>query len=232
MISIIIPTYNEEESIGNTIKWIRKDDTNHFITEIIVVDGGSADKTKEEVEKNAGHFVVSPKKGRAIQMNYGAAIAKGSILYFLHADTFPPKNFAHQILQAYQNGYHSGCFRLDFNHDHWFLKANCWFTRFDVNNFRFGDQSLFVTKKVFAKVGGFNKKMIVLEDQDIICNIRKYSRFKVMEESVTSSARKYMLNGIYKTQTIYYLIYMMYKLGFSQQKLVSTYKSFIKQNKI
>lgn len=62
--------------------------------------------------------------------------------------------------------------------------------------------------------------------------ISRQCRFRVLPESVTTSARKYLLNGIYKTQAVYYLIYMMYGLGFSQQNLVTTYKAFITQNKL
>ncbi len=81
------------------------------------------------------------------------------MLYFLHADSIPPNNFITQILRAYKDGAKSGCFRLAFDYHHWFLKANAWFTRFNVNAVRFGDQSLFVTKDVFQKCGGFRENL-------------------------------------------------------------------------
>ena len=84
-------------------------------------------------------------------MNLGATIAKEKVLYFLHADSTPPQNFTADISKAVGQGYGIGCYRLAFDYKHWLLKANCWFTRFDVNAFRFGDQSLFVTKEIFDK---------------------------------------------------------------------------------
>ncbi|MGI8580918.1 MAG: glycosyltransferase [Chitinophagaceae bacterium] len=69
-------------------------------------------------------MVTSEQKGRAAQMNKGALVAKHDILYFLHADSIPPNNFTTQILDAYKKGVNSGCFRLSFDYDHWFLKAN------------------------------------------------------------------------------------------------------------
>ena len=121
---------------------------------------------------------------------------------------------------------------MQFDHKHWFLKANAWFTRFNVNAVRFGDQSLFVTKDVFQKTNGFDENLIVMEDQEIISRIRKYGKFKVMNGYVITSARKYLDNGVYKMQAVFFVIYFMYQLGYSQQKLVATYRNLIKQNKV
>ncbi len=232
MISIIIPAYNEEASIAKTIAWI-KDKTNlAHITEIIVCDGGSSDNTISEASNAGAVTIISPAKGRAAQMNYGASIAKSNILYFLHADTLPPEGFTNDILNAVDATIQAGCFMLAFDYQHWFLKANCWFTRFDVNAVRFGDQSLFVTKEVFVKTGGFNERHIVMEDQEIIKRIKKICRFIIIKKPVLTSARKYLENGIYKTQGIFFIIYFMYKLGYSQQQLVATYRRLIRQDKL
>lgn len=232
MISIVIPTYNEEAQIANTIKAIRQKANPAHITEIIVADGGSNDRTVAVAKAMNAVAVVSPTKGRAAQMNYGAAIAKGNILYFLHADTLPANDFTTDIMNAIENGYEAGCFILAFDYSHWFLKANCWFTRFDVNVIRFGDQSLFITKEKFIQSGGFCEKHIVMEDQEIIKRIRNFCRFKVIKKPVITSARKYLENGIYKTQGIFFIIFFMYKLGYSQQALVNTYRRLIRQDKV
>ena len=121
---------------------------------------------------------------------------------------------------------------LSFDKKHWFLKANCLFTQFDVNAIRFGDQSLFVRKVIFEKTTGFSEKMIVLEDQEFIKRLKKICNFTIIKKPVITSARKYIENGIYKTQLIFCIIYSMYKLGYSQQKLIATYKNLIVQNKI
>jgi len=121
---------------------------------------------------------------------------------------------------------------LSFDYNHWFLKANCWFTRFDVDTIRFGDQSLFVTKDAFLKADGFCEKHIVLEDQEFIKRVKKTVRFTIIKKPVITSARKYLENGIYKTQGIFFIIYFMYSFGFSQQNLVATYRKLIRQDKL
>jgi len=187
MISIIIPTYNEEENIAATIAEIKNRDKENCSSEIIVSDGQSTDKTVA-IASNAGATVITnEKKGRSAQMNYGASIAKGEVLYFLHADSIPPENFTSYILNAIGEKYVSGCFRLAFDYQHWFLKANCWFTRFDVNAVRFGDQSLFVRKDVFEKCGGFDEKLLMMEDQEIIHRIKKYGKFNTNLKTKTTT---------------------------------------------
>jgi len=232
MISIIIPTYNEEENIAETITEIKKRDNEKLISEIIISDGQSTDKTVEIASNADTTVVVCEKKGRAAQMNYGASIAKEEILYFLHADSIPPENFTASILNAFEKNYIAGCFRLAFDYDHWFLKANCWFTRFDVNAVRFGDQSLFITKDVFEKCCGFDANLLMMEDQEIIHRIKKYGKFIVMNGTVTTSARKYLDNGIYRMQFIFFRIWLLYYLGYSQQYLLELHKRLIRKTKL
>jgi len=232
MISIIIPTYNEEENIAETIAEIKRRDNGKLISEIIVSVGQSTDQTAT-IASNAGATVATnEKKRRSAQMNYGASIAKGEVLYFLHADSIPPENFTKYILKAIEKKYASGCFRLAFDYDHRFLKANCWFTRFDVNIIRFGDQSLFVRKDVFEKCGGFDEKLLMMEDQEIIHRIKKYGKFTVMKAAITTSARKYLDNGIYRMQFIFFRIWLLYYLGYSQQYLLKLHKKLIRNTKL
>jgi len=232
MISIIIPAYNEEAQIATTIAAIRARGNAAYVTEIIVADGGSKDNTIEAAKAAGANAIVSPAKGRAAQMNYGASIANGEILYFLHADTLPAINFTADIINTVQKGFEAGCFMLAFDHTHWFLQANCWFTRFDVNAVRFGDQSLFINKEKFLQAGGFCEQHIVMEDQEIIKRIKKICHFTVIKKPVITSARKYLENGIYKTQGIFFIIYFMYQLGYPQQVLVNTYRRLIRQDKL
>lgn len=230
-ISIIIPVYNEEGVIGKTIQYLKSVTVNKQI-EIIVVDGGSIDGTIKEAEAEHVIVIKSARKGRAAQMNEGAKAADGTVLYFLHADSLPPASFHRDIVQAVQNGNNMGCYRLRFDHDHWFLKFNAWFTRFDVNAFRYGDQSLFVTKDKFEKVGGFCEKHIVMEDQEIVKRLRPHGKFIILSKEITTSARKYIENGIFKMQGIFFLIYFMYQLGYSQERLLTTFRKLIRQDKL
>ena len=124
----------------------------------------------------------------------------------------------HRFLDAYKKGVHSGCFRLQFDYDHWFLKANAWFTRFNVNAVHFGDHSLFVTNDVFERSGGFREDLMMMEDQEIIYRLEKHSRFKVLNDVVTTSARKYLDNGAFRMQGIFFRIWAMYYLAIRRSK--------------
>ncbi len=231
MLSIIIPTYNEAGQIAKTIAAI-KTAAGNFKYEIIIVDCGSNDETLSIAKANDVTALISNKKGRADQMNFGALKSNGDVLYFLHADSIPPKNFIQYINDALAKHFSSGCFRLQFDYNHWFLKANAWFTKFNVNAVRFGDQSLFVTKHVFNKCGGFCEDLYIMEDQEIIHRIKKSGRFIVMNDVVITSARKYHDNGIYRMQGIFFRIWFLYYMGYSQRRLLELYKRLIKKNKL
>ncbi|MHA4846519.1 TIGR04283 family arsenosugar biosynthesis glycosyltransferase [Flavitalea antarctica] len=232
MISIIIPVYNEEKHIVPTIELIRQHDTENLVSEIIVSDGGSKDDTINTAALTNCRVISSPRKGRAAQMNYGAEHAKENLLYFIHADTIPPKGFSTDVKRAIQSGAGAGCFMLAFDHDHWFLRTLCWFTRFNVGAFRYGDQSLFIRKPLFRSHKGFREDHVVMEDYELVTRISDQSEFIVIKKPVITSARKYLENGLFKTQAVFFLIFFMYKFGYTQQKLVSTYRKLIKQDKL
>ena len=229
-ISIIIPVKNEAAQLPVLLHYLNAIPGKAHIAEIIVSDGKSTDDTVQIANLYGAKVVLSEQAGRGRQMNAGAKSATGNILYFLHADSIPPTGFVEDILDSINAGNVAGCYRLRFDDDHWFLKANAWFTRFNVNAVRFGDQSLFVNKSVFETIGCFREDLIIMEDQEIIHRIRAQGRFAVIEDYVTTSARKYKVNGIYRMQGIFFYIYFAYLLGASQQKLVSIYKKLIRSS--
>jgi rSAM/selenodomain-associated transferase 2 len=230
MISIVIPAFNEGSIIRKTVSSIISQ--GDLVVEVIVSDGGSTDNTIAEATAAGAQVLLSPTKGRAAQMNAGAHLAKGSVLYFLHADSVVPSGFADDIANSVREGTVAGCFRLAFDYDHWFLQMQCWFTRFDIDAFRYGDQSLFVNKTVFERCGGFNESFVVFEDNEIIGRLKKFGPFRILKKAMITSARKYTANGVYKTQFIFYLLYFMYKMKFTQDQLVGTFKNLIRQDKV
>jgi rSAM/selenodomain-associated transferase 2 len=232
MISIIIPTYNESEQIRKTIGNLKLLDKNNQVKEILIVDGGSTDNSIQIASAAGAETMTAPRRGRAAQMNFAASVATCDVLYFLHADTIPPPGFVEDILSSVEKGFVAGCYRLSFDLDHWFLKANCWFTRFDINAVRFGDQSLFVTKPVFDAIGGFSEDLYIMEDQEIIGRIKRQGRFKVMQNDVITSARKYRENGVYRMQLFFFRIWLLYYLGYSQKSLLLLYRKLLRNHKL
>lgn len=226
-LSIIIPTYNEAAVIRDLLRYLQRHASPG--TEIIVADGGSTDTTRTIAREQGAQVLPCGRKGRGPQMNAGAEASTGDILYFLHADTFPPVGFEAYIKQAVQQGAGSGCFRLQFDSSHWFLRLNAWFTQFDINAVRFGDQSLFVRRDVFLSAGGFDEQLLLLEDQEIIGRLRRLASFAVLPQQVTTSARKYREAGLYRLQAGYFLIYGLYRCGMSQQRLARIYKWLLRR---
>jgi hypothetical protein len=174
-----------------------------------------------------GNLYDSPTKGRAAQMNFGASKAKGEVLYFLHADSFPPINIIDDIFENIKKGFHSGCYKLSFDSDEILLKFYTWFTKFNVDVFRFGDQSLYVHKDLFHKIGGFNNSLIVMEDQQIVREIKRQGKFIVMNGAITTSSRKYKRIGILKLQLIFTLIVILFYMRVNQEILVHFYSTQI-----
>jgi rSAM/selenodomain-associated transferase 2 len=227
-ISIIIPTLNEEENIGGLIS--RLNDTNRRV-EIIVADANSEDRTREIAESSGSRVITLNKPSRPKQLNTGANLAQADLLYFVHADTLPPKNYADQIIEAASDGNTFGSFRFRFDSNKRALRFNSWCTRIPVMMVRGGDQSLFIPRKLFQKLGGYREDHIVMEDYDILRRGKKLARFKLIQDDVIVSARKYEQNPYWKVNISNFVVFTLYYLGVSPQRLLKLYKSMINHPK-
>ncbi|HEX8331865.1 MAG TPA: TIGR04283 family arsenosugar biosynthesis glycosyltransferase [Segetibacter sp.] len=226
MLSIIIPTYNEAENIGILINYLKKHSSENSV-EIIISDGGSIDKTVDVAQEGGAAAVVSPKKGRAAQMNYGASLAKGDTLYFVHADAFPPESFVLDIEDALKRGFQIGRYQTKFDSDKIILKLNAFFTRFDLFVCYGGDQTLFITTQLFNQINGYKEDMLIMEDYDIVRRARQSGKYKILKKAVLVSARKYETNSWLTVQNANRTIVSMYKKGASQDDMVNKYKEML-----
>ena len=225
-ISIIVPVYNEETHIPKLAAHLLDHAHTKEDLEILIVDGGSTDDSRA-IALDAALTVISSPKGRAIQMNRGAAMAQGDIIYFLHVDTLPPKHFDKSIRAAVQNGDKAGCFRMRFDTECRFLQFFAWFSRFNHQICRGGDQSLFITKQFFYELGGFDESYSVYEDSELINRIYKEVPFKILPETVVTSARRYEDHGAVSLQYHFGVIHMKNWLGAGPEQLYRYYKKNI-----
>ena len=225
-ISIIIPVLNEANYIKKVLLAISKNAGSNRIGEILVVDGGSSDETIS-IARDYGATVINSKKGRAAQMNVGAENATGEILYFLHVDSLPPKHFDLAIFHAFEEGNEVGCFQLRFNSDSNFLRFFAWCTKINHQICRGGDQSLFITNKLFHENNGFNENYIIYEDNEFIGRMYKLKPFKIIPEKITTSARRYEERGMVNLQWHFGMIHLKHFLGAKPQKLHQYYLKHI-----
>lgn len=227
-ISIIIPIFNEVDAIHRLLLHIENVVSKTIPYEIIVVDGGSTDASSKQVQNSKSAILIPSEKGRAKQMNAGAKHASGNILYFLHCDSFPPKNFDVAIVKEIDRGNLAGCFRMKFDYNHPVLLVSQWFTRFNHISCRGGDQSLFVTKELFDKIKGFNESYIIYEDNEIIKRLYQEQQFVVIPKYLITSARRYRINGAWKLQYHFTVIHLKRKLGHSVESLLDYYRKNVK----
>ncbi len=216
MISIIIPTLNEAETIGRCLSKLL---AHHGNFEIIVSDGGSVDGTLEVVGlfPDVGRR-VSP-RGRGRQMNEGAKAAKGNIYLFLHADTsLPPGGL--QIVEEVMSDSRvvGGCFCLSFDAGHLFLKGLSLFTRINHTLFTYGDQSLFLPASIFRTIGGY-RAIPIMEDVDIQSRLRRAGRFVKIRRPVVTSARRFLKHGVIRQQALNTALVSLYHLGIPPSRL-------------
>jgi rSAM/selenodomain-associated transferase 2 len=230
-ISIIIPILNESKTIVSLLQYLIKNSSSTNISEIIVVDGGSKDESFKLVSDfnllNDKVILMSSERGRATQMNLGKQKATGTILYFLHADSFPPNGFDQLIINEVKKGNLAGCFKMKFNHHHWWLRLASWLTKFQWRACRGGDQSQYITKELFKEIGGFNEHYMIYEDNLLINELYKRNLFKVIQKSIVTSARLYERKGIWALQYHFLTIYLKRWMGASAEDIYNYYKKHI-----
>jgi rSAM/selenodomain-associated transferase 2 len=196
-VSVIIPTWNEAASLGDTIAGLRKQQPH----EIIVADGGSTDATRAAAA-GADRFVEAP-RGRAVQMNAGSAFATGDVLLFLHADcSLEAGGIAQAEHYLRRSNVAAGCFTMRVAAEgliyRWIDFATT--ARVRLTGMIFGDQGLFLSREAFCRVGGF-PMLRLMEDVYLSARLRRLGRVVVAPARIHVSPRRWQRSGILR-QTV------------------------------
>lgn len=231
LISVIIPVYNEQENLLKRLSFLCKQ-ANKFPLEIIVANSPETSDNTEQVCKNFDKvkYLSAEKKGRAVQMNFGAKHAKGNVLLFLHADNQLPENFYDEVVRAVKNKNKAGFFAYKFDKETFLLNVNSRFTTKDGIFAGGGDQNQFFTKEIFEQLNGFNETFCIMEDFEIIDRIRKLKiPYTIIQSRAIASARKYDHNSWLKVNLINGYVFLLYKCGVHPKKLRKKYKSLLRE---
>lgn len=215
-VSVIIPALNEEETVASAI---RSASAKGLRVEVIVVDGGSTDRTAS-LARECGATIVHASRGRAAQMNAGAACASGDFLVFLHADSVLPPEFAEQVVSALSDGATAlAAFRLSIDSPRTTLRLIA-----QVANARsrlglpYGDQAFAVRAALFRQLGGF-RDVPIMEDFAFARDIRKHGAIRIVDGCVTTSARRWLRQGAVATTVVNQLCVIGFALGVAPTRL-------------
>ena len=237
-LSIIIPTLDEEKCLGRTLSSINL--LKPSAIEIIVVDGGSEDDTINIAENYNVILITSPTKGRAIQMNDGAKLAKGDYLCFVHADTLVPHDLVTIFEITLHNQHIAGGGFISLMKGskttrwgtslHNYLKTyyapflfRPYLFFFKGLRLLFGDQVMFCRRSDFWKCGGFDSNLPIMEDADLCLRLVNYGRICLLNRVVESSDRRVAKLGSFKANIIYLWIGILWGLGVSADYLKQFY---------
>jgi rSAM/selenodomain-associated transferase 2 len=210
VISIIIPALNEASTIEQFLKSLRERASD---VEIIVVDGGSSDRTFDLARDHSDQCLRSA-RGRALQMNAGAAAATGDVLWFLHADTKVPADCIQQISDVLRNSeVVGGFFRIHIPSRRFVYRLTDSFAHYAglILQMRFGDHGFFCRRAVFREIGGF-PELPLMEDAEFFRELRRRGRTAIISSRLITSPRRYKQIGPWRLTVTYGLIALLYSL--------------------
>lgn len=221
-LSIVMPALNEAATIEATLNALQVYRLRGV--EIVVADGESSDGTADLARGRADRVISAP-RGRALQMNEGAAEARGDVLLFLHADTLLPDDADRKIMDGLtRSGRAWGRFDVRFDTSGAMrLVAFAMNWRSRLTGICTGDQAMFVTRAAFEMAGGF-PPIALMEDIALSARLKRISRPLCLSARVTTSARRWQKNGIWRTVLLMWSLRLRYFLGADPAKLARAYR--------
>jgi uncharacterized protein len=223
MLSVIIPALNEEASIARAVDSARSAGS----AEVIVVDGGSRDRTIEVARSRGAAVILSP-PGRALQMNAGAARARGDLCLFLHADSVLPAGYDRLVAEALDRpGTVAGAFRLEIEDENPVFRGieALVYWRSTWGRLPYGDQAIFVRTSVFRAIGGF-PEVGIMEDVELVCHLRAQGRIRIVPAPVRTSARRWRKHGVFRTTLLSQCCLVAYWLGVPTSRIATWRRSY------
>ncbi|MGB5474908.1 MAG: TIGR04283 family arsenosugar biosynthesis glycosyltransferase [Gammaproteobacteria bacterium] len=222
IISVIVPVLNEAGILSQTLR--RLQPLRHHGHEVIVVDGGSTDDSLAKAASMADR-ILQTASGRAVQMHAGALAAKGSILWFLHADTLAPAeadSLIHDSLAAGHTAW--GWFDVQLSGGHRLLACVAWLMnrRSRLTGIATGDQGIFVERKLYDQAGGF-PQLPIMEDITLSRRLRQLGRPVQIATPLLSSSRRWEKHGVLRTIFTMWGLRLGYFLGIAPQRLARFY---------
>ncbi len=221
-LSFIVPALDEAERINRHL--LRLEPLRRRGHEVILVDGGSHDGTPELARGLADRVSVAP-RGRASQMNAGAALARGDILVFVHADTALPEDADRHIAQGLAaTGSGWGRFDVRIEGKHPLFPAIAWFMnrRSRLTGIATGDQCLFARREVFFRAGGF-PDIPLMEDIAISKALKTLGAPLCLACRAVTSGRRWESRGVCRTVLTMWRLRLCFFLGANPERLARAY---------
>ena len=219
--SIIVPVFNEAAIVGSFLEHLRARCPG---AEIIVVDGQSSDGTANICRALADQ-TIETQRGRAGQMNEGAQIAHGDVLWFVHADSTVPENALAEIEKALRNlKVVGGCFRIRYPRHYLIYRVSDSLGNLGVQVFgiAFGDHGIFCRRACFESLGGY-PAVPLMEDAELYRALRRLGRMQQLGSVMVANPRRYEQLGPWRTTFYYLFILVAYLCGVSNSTLVRIY---------